>query len=82
MATFEVMPERAIAFYLGVFTACSTSSCLTMQNPNGIQGETTTTLPVVQGTTYYLVVEEYDVAPAPAPLTTRNRGAFGVRVTQ
>ena len=82
MATFEVQPERGTAFYLGVFTACAASSCLTMQNPNGAQGDARTTLPVVQGTTYHLMVEEYDVAPAPQPLATGNRGAFGVRVIQ
>ena len=82
MATFELEPEVGTSFYLGVFSACAASSCLTMQNANGVQGETRTTLPVVQGTTYYLMVEEYDVVPTPATIANGNRGAFGLRVTQ
>ncbi len=82
MATFEVQAELGTNFYLGVFSACSASSCLTMQNPTGVQGQTRTTIPVVQGTTYYLMVEEYDQLPTPTTIANGNRGAFGIRVTQ
>lgn len=83
MATFEVQGVVGTDFYLGVFTACSATSCLGMANPNGTQGQTTVSFPVTQGTTYWVMVEEYDLTNTPPPTIARgNRGAYGIRVSQ
>jgi hypothetical protein len=39
-------------------------------------------VPVVQGTTYRVMVEETDVSGTPAGIALGSRGAFGVSVTQ
>ncbi len=83
MAKFEIIPEVGTAYYLGLYTGCTPNDCLTMSDPSGEQRQTTLSFPVTQGTTYFVMVEEYDVTtPAPATIALGNRGAFGLRVSQ
>jgi hypothetical protein len=83
MATFEVIGEIASTFYVGLFSGCGPMNCLTMVNPNGTQSQTRFTAPVVQGTTYYVMVEEYDVSTMPTPSIAYGfRGGFTISVSQ